>query len=133
MLKEFLIAICIGFATANICNDGQGTWAFSIVDGVTDFAYGGVKLNKKYNCFEGCLNTQTAVQDFKVALNGTVPPTVAMPMMKQRKLGSRADRLARLMKMQKDDQDPNEETCADATLRTDVANALQKVTDHSCK
>ncbi|KAK6048360.1 hypothetical protein COOONC_14135, partial [Cooperia oncophora] len=66
-----------------VCNDGTGTWSFSIVDGVTDFAYGGVPLNNNYNCFEGCLNTQTAVQDFKVSLNGTVPPTVAsLPMLK---------------------------------------------------
>ncbi|KAK6047431.1 hypothetical protein COOONC_15064 [Cooperia oncophora] len=99
MLKESLFAICIGLATANICNDGTGTWSFSIVDGVTDFAYGGVPLNNNYNCFEGCLNTQTAVQDFKVSLNGTVPPTVAsLPMLKQRKLGSKASRLARLQK-----------------------------------
>ncbi|KAK6020773.1 hypothetical protein OSTOST_13566, partial [Ostertagia ostertagi] len=100
MLKESLIAVCIGLAAANICNDGQGSWAFSLVDGVTDFAYGGVPLNDKYNCFEGCLNTQTAVQDFKVSLNGTVPPTVSMPMVKQQKLGTQASRLARLKKMQ---------------------------------
>ncbi|XGW05075.1 hypothetical protein V3C99_015894 [Haemonchus contortus] len=133
MLKESVIVLCIGIAAANICNDGTGTWAFSLVDGVTDFAYGGVQLNNKYNCFEGCLNTQTAVQDFKVALNGTVPPTASMPMVKQRKLGPRANRLARVKKMQESDEDPNEETCADPQLRTDVANAINKVTDHSCK
>ncbi|ETN79047.1 hypothetical protein NECAME_00424 [Necator americanus] len=32
-----------------------------------------------------------------------------------------------------DGDDPNADSCIDPVLRTDIANALNKVVDHSCK
>lgn len=54
-----------------VCTDDTGYWMMSLAEGVTDFAYGGSKLNTKYYCFEGCLNTGTALQNYKVQLAGT--------------------------------------------------------------
>ncbi|KAK6757299.1 hypothetical protein RB195_015242 [Necator americanus] len=127
MIKQVLITAVVGIAAGNICTDDTGTWTFAIAEGVTDFAHGGVPLNKSFNCFEGCLATGTAVQNFKVALNGSTA------VLKERKLGTKAERLARLQKMRDDGDDPNADSCIDPVLRTDIANALNKVVDHSCK
>ncbi|WKY13879.1 hypothetical protein Q1695_004600 [Nippostrongylus brasiliensis] len=142
-MRLAIVVAIIGYATANICNDGTGTWSYSISDGVTDFAYGGVALNNKYNCFEGCVNTGTAVQDFKVALNGSRPaiPTTTMSSMESastaklhvRKSSSKAIRVAEMKRIQADGEDPNAISCVDPVLRADIANAVSKVTSYSCK
>ncbi|KIH47325.1 hypothetical protein ANCDUO_22617 [Ancylostoma duodenale] len=117
----------VALVTANICNDGTGTWAHAITEGVTDYAYGGIPLNKKYNCFEGCLATGAVAQNFKVALNGN------QVLVKEQNFGGIAERLARYMKMREEGVDPNAYSCIDPVLRADVQNALNKVVDHSCK
>ncbi|EPB74065.1 hypothetical protein ANCCEY_06852 [Ancylostoma ceylanicum] len=117
----------VTLVTANICNDGTGTWIHDISEGVTDFAYGGVPINKKYNCFEGCLATGTVAQNFKVALNAS---GVAV---KERNFGGKAERLVTYMKMKGEGADRNAHTCIDPALRADIQNALEKVVDHSCK
>ncbi|KIH57144.1 hypothetical protein ANCDUO_12667, partial [Ancylostoma duodenale] len=97
--------------TFPVCTDDTGTWTFAIAEGVTDFAHGGMPLNKSFNCFEGCLATGTAVQNFKVGLHNS----------SQRDL------------LPDDGDDPNAESCIDPVLRADIQNALNKVVDHSCK
>ncbi|KAL6743376.1 hypothetical protein Aduo_016420 [Ancylostoma duodenale] len=127
-MKEIIaLAALVTVVAANICTDDTGTWTFAIAEGVTDFAHGGMPLNKSFNCFEGCLATGTAVQNFKVALNGS---GVAV---KERKIEGKAERLARFMKIRDDGDDPNAESCIDPVLRADIQNALNKVVDHSCK
>ncbi|RCN45380.1 hypothetical protein ANCCAN_08601 [Ancylostoma caninum] len=127
MKQVIALAAVVAVVAANICTDDTGTWTFAIAEGVTDFAHGGVPLNKSFNCFEGCLATGTAVQNFKVALNSS---GVAV---KDRKIERKAERLARFMKMRDDGDDPNADSCIDPVLRADVQNALNKVVDHSCK
>ncbi|VDO73172.1 unnamed protein product [Heligmosomoides polygyrus] len=73
MIKQTILFALVGIAAASLCNDGTGTWLDGEDSGVTDFAYGGVPLNIKYNCFEGNLETQTANQDFKFLADGDDP------------------------------------------------------------
>ncbi|VDM78620.1 unnamed protein product, partial [Strongylus vulgaris] len=123
-----------------VCTDDTGTWTFAIAEGVTDFAHGGVPLNKSFNCFEGCLATGTAVQNFKVRFFSSIT---------QQNFKKIICLLATLtnhenFEMQKpcslvilgysdDGDDPNADSCIDPVLRDDIQNALNKVTDHSCK
>ena len=67
MLRYLVLLLAVVLVTySNICTDDTGRWSFGIADCVTDFADGGVPLNRSFYCFEGCLNTQTVVQNYKV-------------------------------------------------------------------
>ncbi|PAV84441.1 hypothetical protein WR25_09278 isoform C [Diploscapter pachys] len=126
MLRYLVLLLAVVLVTySNICTDETGHWSFGIADGVTDFAYGGVPLNKSFYCFEGCLNTQTAVQNYKVKLAGSSPKLVE-------KKRDRVEQLKQYLSGQIPD-DPNAEFCEDATLRADINASLSKVPDPSCK
>uniref|UniRef100_A0A8R1I1J2 Uncharacterized protein n=1 Tax=Caenorhabditis japonica TaxID=281687 RepID=A0A8R1I1J2_CAEJA len=126
-MHRFTIAVLlfsVAYTGANICTDDTGYWLFTISEGVTDFAYGGSKLNSKYYCFQGCLNTKTAVQNYKVQLAGTNTSAVER---------TRTIKDIRSLHAQVGDEDPNAATCVDPVLRQDVANALKKTTQNNCK
>uniref|UniRef100_A0A914UNV8 Uncharacterized protein n=1 Tax=Plectus sambesii TaxID=2011161 RepID=A0A914UNV8_9BILA len=102
----------------SVCTTPFGHWSFELVSGVTDFAYKGVALNTKYFCFFGCLNTKSALQNYKVLLaNGTqaksapVERTLYVDEMKA-KIGSG-----------KDDQS---EFCPDPYIENIVMNGIQQ-------
>ncbi|CAB3405325.1 unnamed protein product [Caenorhabditis bovis] len=120
----FLAVSLFAAGNANICSDDTGHWLASLAMGVEDYAYGGSKLNNRYYCFEGCLNTGTALQNYKVLLagNGTT-------MSREINVKERGAQLAK----RRDDDDPNAETCIDPVLRQDVADALKKNTQWHCK
>ncbi|VDO51413.1 unnamed protein product [Haemonchus placei] len=130
MLRHTLLAVFIGFASANICNQDSGFWLNSHAEGVTDFAYGGVPLNSRYNCFQGSLATQVVDQAFKVAFNGSAPST---PSLEAQKPGKRTSQVFLLKKVIENHDDFNEMNCVDPALRAGVADAINKATDHSCQ
>ncbi|CAA91331.1 DUF19 domain-containing protein [Caenorhabditis elegans] len=121
-----LLIFAVGYATGNLCTDDTGYWISSLAEGVSDFAYGGTRLNTKYYCFEGCLNTGTALQNCKVDMSGNN--------------GTRIERSREIKEVialhqlaRQRDEDPNAKSCVDPVLRQDVKNALQKTTRSNCK
>ncbi|CAL2033097.1 unnamed protein product [Caenorhabditis brenneri] len=127
MNRFALLLLVIGYTSANICTDDTGHWIMSIAEGVTDFSYGGSRLNQKYYCFEGCLNTGTALQNYKVDLAGTNATMLERSRPVKEIVSLHAQAQIR------DDDDPNAQFCVDPVLRQDVANALKKTTQNSCK
>lgn len=109
-----------------MCTDDTGHWMFSLAEGVTDYSYGGSKLNTKYYCFEGCLNTGTALQNYKILLAGTNATMLERTRPVKDIVSLHSQAVVR-------DDDPNAEFCVDDTLRNDVKNALQKSTKNTCK
>ncbi|CAD6197769.1 unnamed protein product [Caenorhabditis auriculariae] len=98
--------VAVSFAAltaANICTDNT------------------VKLNKQYFCFEGCLNTATAVQNYKVQLS-TGNQFVE-------RIRRREEIIAKFALP----DDPNAQSCIDPVLRQDVGSAINKTTRHDCK
>ncbi|KAK6058036.1 hypothetical protein COOONC_04395 [Cooperia oncophora] len=131
MLRRTFLAVFVGVASA-ICDQEDGFWLNSHTEGVTDFAHGGVPLSCSNNCFEGSLTTKIVDEAFKVAFNGSAPSSSAILRVQNvRKRTSRAFRLE--SKIDNDDSDFNKMNCVDPGLRADVANALNKVADHSCQ
>ncbi|XGW05008.1 hypothetical protein V3C99_015859 [Haemonchus contortus] len=130
LLRQTLLVVFIGAASANICNQDSGFWLNSHAEGVTDFAYGGVPLNSRYNCFQGSLATQVVDQAFKVAFNGSAPST---PSLEVQKPGKRTSQVFLLKKVIENRDDFNEMNCVDPALRAGVADAIDKATDHSCQ
>ncbi|KAL6743371.1 hypothetical protein Aduo_016416 [Ancylostoma duodenale] len=125
-MKELIVfAAFIAVTTAMLCNGVIGSWSFAIASGVTDFAHGRVEINERFNCFDGCLATGAAFQNFKVALMNSSSSY------KQREFDAKADRLGQLMKMKDDDDDPNAITCADPQLRAEIRGILYNAV--SCK
>ncbi|CAP23742.1 Protein CBG02857 [Caenorhabditis briggsae] len=127
MNRFVILLLAIGYSSANFCTDSTGHWFASLAEGVTDYAYGGSRLNNKYYCFEGCLNTGTALQNYKIDLAGTNATML-----------ERSRPLKEIVYLHaqpkiRDDDDPNAEFCVDPVLRQDIANALQKTTQNSCK
>ncbi|KAF1765361.1 hypothetical protein GCK72_005313 [Caenorhabditis remanei] len=110
--KLFISLLVIGYASANFCTDDSGYWLSSVAQGVTDFSYGGSRLNSKYYCFEGCLNTGTALQNYKIDLSGNN--------------GTKLERNRSV-------KDISAHHAKFDVLRQDVKNALQKATQNSCK
>ncbi|CAI2345595.1 unnamed protein product [Caenorhabditis sp. 36 PRJEB53466] len=119
-----ILLVSFAYVSANVCDDGTGHWFVAIAEGVTDYAYGGARLNNQYYCFEACLNTQTALQNYKVDLAGTNATMV------ERSISAKA---IRTQHNQVRDDDPNAEFCVDPVLRQDVADAISKATQNSCK
>ncbi|CAP23741.2 Protein CBG02858 [Caenorhabditis briggsae] len=125
MLQVTLFLLLIGYSSANFCTDDTGEWISSVADGVTDYAHGGTRLNTKYYCFEGCLNTGTVLQNYKVDLSGNNGTTVKIERVRAAK-----DIVSLVAN---DDEDPNARSCVDPVLRQDVKAALQKATQNTCK
>ncbi|EGT44908.1 hypothetical protein CAEBREN_04096 [Caenorhabditis brenneri] len=125
LLKLLCFLFVLGFTYGNFCTDDTGYWIGSVAAGVSDFSYGGSRLNTKYYCFEGCLNTGTALQNYKVELSG--------------KNGTKTERARTLTEIiahvskSNDNWDPNADSCVDPVLRQDVKSALQKTTQNNCK
>ncbi|EPB74061.1 hypothetical protein ANCCEY_06848 [Ancylostoma ceylanicum] len=89
-----------------------------MANGVTDFAHGGVELNKHSNCFDGCLATGAVTQNFKVALMDSSSPY------KVRDVDAKAKGSASLTNAKDDDDDPNATSCVDPQLRKEIRRVL---------
>uniref|UniRef100_A0A914X0D7 NIM-2 protein n=1 Tax=Plectus sambesii TaxID=2011161 RepID=A0A914X0D7_9BILA len=115
---------------ANICTTPDGHWSFEVASGVIDFATGGVPLNKRYFCFDGCLNTHTALQNYKVKLINSSKDAVAKKVERTIDVLDFIKNNKRVSKIQ--DDDPQALFCQDPRILNIVKSTIESSPIDNC-